>query len=683
MSEKYPGGLITKTPVTPAGPYQTGAASGVWTRDQQLQYQQQGIWPTAGLTPPYIEDVFSTYLYTGTGAAQTITNNIDLSGKGGLVWAKVRNDGNYHALFDTNRGVLKRIQSDTTNQEATVGGSLTSFNSNGFGIDYNGNINGSGLNYVSWTFRKQPKFFDVVTYTGDANSGRTVAHNLGSVPGCIIFKRTDSTSNWFALCKNGTNYEILFLNTTDATYGQVSISSCATSTVLNIGYITSQVGPLNTSGATYVAYLYANNAGGFGSAGTDNVITCGTCTANGSGDFSATLGWEPQWILIKSTGSGLWSIFDNMRGITASSGYTSSQRLQAQSSAAEDTLNSGYGLGINSTGFTGNLATFSNDFIYIAIRRGPMKTPTTGTSVFDIQQYTGTQSSSPGTARNITTTIRSDVNITSAKTPGSDIGVFFDRLRGCNKYIGSNGTNSEGTMPGSAAYEFWNNKYILGGYYLDYTGYNYVNYSLQRAPGFFDEVCYTGTGSATTITHNLGVAPEMVIVKSRSDTYSWPTLVTAIGGNGFLFLDSTTSTNTSSAYFNNTYPTSTVFSVGTNAQTNGSGSTFVAYLFATLAGVSKVGGYTGTGALTTINCGFTGGARFVMIKRTNATGNWYFWDTSRGMVSGTDPSLAFNTFSAQSNADSMYTATTGFQLLASPAVDVNTNGGTYIFLAIA
>jgi hypothetical protein len=105
MSERFPGGIITKSPATPTGPYQTGAAPGIWTLDQQLQYQQQGVWPTAGNSPPYIEDVFSTYLYTGNGTTQTITNGIDLSTKGGLVWGKSRTSGGQtHWLVDTVRG---------------------------------------------------------------------------------------------------------------------------------------------------------------------------------------------------------------------------------------------------------------------------------------------------------------------------------------------------------------------------------------------------------------------------------------------------------------------------------------------------------------------------------------------------------------------------------------------------
>lgn len=692
MSEKYPGGLITKTPVTPTGPYQTGAASGVWTRDQQLQYQKQGIWPTAGLTPNYIEDVFSTYLYNGTSATQTITNNIDLSGKGGLVWIKMRSAGYYPKLYDTSRGVNKALNTATDGAEATETNGITAFNSSGFTMGNSTYINDMSNIFASWTFREQPKFFDVVTFTTTGAATQTINHNLLSAPGCIVVKDiANAGTSWMvyhrAIDASAPQDYRIFLNLTSARNADNAWGNTApTSTQFTVG------GSISGTASTYVAYLFAHNAGGFGLTGTDNVITCGTFSTDSGGASTApiNLGYEPQWVMTKnSSGGSAWRMFDNMRGMPVGR-YTA--LLQAQSYSDEIT-NTNY-CNPTATGFTVAGHEGLADFIYIAIRRGPMATPTSGTSVFDIQQYTGTQSSNPGVARNITTTIRSDVNITSAKTPGFDIGVFFDRLRGCNKYIGSNSTNAEGTMPGSVAYEFWNNKYILGGYYLDYTGYQYVNYSLQRAPSFFDEVCYTGTGtSGQTNNHNLGVAPELIIFKERSAASSlgWPTVFgfssTTITFQGLLndtgaTYQSSNVTYTSSSFIK-AQPTSTLITIGDYSDVNSSGQTYVAYLFATCPGVSKVGSYTGTGTLTTINCGFTGGARFVLIKRTNSTGDWYVWDTSRGMVSGTDPSLSLNTTSAESNANSVYTVTTGFQLLASPSADVNTSGGTYIYLAIA
>jgi hypothetical protein len=124
------------------------------------------------------------------------------------------------------------------------------------------------------------------------------------------------------------------------------------------------------------------------------------------------------------------------------------------------------------------------------------------------------------------------------------------------------------------------------------------------------------------------------------------------------------------------------FSIGTATEVNTSAATYVAYLFATCPGVSKVGSYSGTGATQTIDCGFTGGARFVLIKRTDSTGGWYVWDTARGMVAGTDPSLLLNSIAAEVNANSVYTTGVGFQIV-STAAGINASGGTYIFLAVA
>jgi hypothetical protein len=116
----------------------------------------------AGGGPLAIEDVFSTYLYTGNGSTQTITNGIDLDGEGGLIWSKKRSGADNHVLLDTTRGLFSRIFSNTTNAEVTSTKQLDSFNSSGYTISSTGtSINESGETYASWTFRKAPRFFDV------------------------------------------------------------------------------------------------------------------------------------------------------------------------------------------------------------------------------------------------------------------------------------------------------------------------------------------------------------------------------------------------------------------------------------------------------------------------------------------------------------------------------------------
>jgi hypothetical protein len=398
-------------------------------------------------------------------------------------------------------------------------------------------------------------------------------------------------------------------------------------------------------------------------------------TANGSGNFSVNLGYEPQWVLMKSTGSGRWSLFDNMRGVTASSGYTSSKRLQPQELDAENQFDSPYGLGVNATGFTGNLATFSNDFIYIAIRRGPMKVPTVGTSVFTpVKAYNAT-----GTKN--TTNFPVDLQIAKNFADGGQNNVN-DRLRGVSSI--STETNPSGpvlytdaTSAEVSAYRTfqWDNT----GYKTpaQYSNYDFIYWNFRRAPSFFDEVCTTGNGSYGYQSHNLTVQPELYIQKRRNGTRAWVVATSAAGGKaGTLNTADALSTDT----FISLYTTATQFI----PYWDSSGETYVNYFFATCAGVSKVGSYTGTGALQTINCGFTSGARFVLIKRTDSTGDWWTYDSARGITSGNDPYLYLNSTAAEvTGTNYVDTDSTGFKVTAAAPAGLNASGGTYIFLAIA
>ena len=330
-----------------------------------------------GAEKVYIEDVFSTWLYTGNGSTQTITNGINLSGKGGLVWAKIRSGFNSplsHALFDTSRGVLNRLASNLTDAQASTANSLTAFNSTGFTVGSSVTVNGGGAgdSYVSWTFRKQPKFFDVVTYTGNGATGRNISHNLGSVPGCIIVRRYDTIAGWDVYHQSLGATKAINLHSTDAAFTDTIWNSTSpTSTVFTVS------GSANTSSGTYVAYLFAHNAGGFGLSGTDNVISCGSATI--SGVTTVTLGYEPQLLIMKKLQAGNdWEIYDNMRGLN----NTNQTWLTPNTSNAESVIGTAY-TKPTATGFTYNSAFGgSGDYIYIAIRRGPMKVPTSGTSVF-------------------------------------------------------------------------------------------------------------------------------------------------------------------------------------------------------------------------------------------------------------------------------------------------------------
>ena len=633
----------------------------------------------------YIEDVFSTYLYTGNGSTQTITNGIDLAGKGGLVWLKSRSGAENHILTDSARGVAFFLRSDLTNAQDTNSPSLISaFNTTGFGlgVGYAG-INGSGESLVSWTFRKQPKFFDIVTYTGDNAGTREIAHNLGSAPGCMIVKSTNNAQDWFVWHRSspGAGYT-LNLNTTAAAYNSsnwgAGRNTPPTSTVFTVG------DNANVAGYTYVAYLFAHDAGGFGLTGTDNVISCGSFTTDGSGNATVSLGYEPQWLLVKQSSGGTtyWRIWDTMRGWSVATSGGSTADLYPNDSAAENfggaNVNGGFPI---ATGFYANGGVFnpSQSHIYIGIRRGPMKVPTLGTSVFGL-------SARSGTGANATVTGGQTDDAVIIKNRGSAVAsLFSSRLTGIG-YLVTSDTAAE--VAAGATILQTNPWDVMDGVKVGTTSTitnasanTFINYLFQRAPGFFDVVCYTGTGvNPTNVTHNLGVVPELMIVKARSNTGWWvvyPNLNTS-----YLALQSTGAISTA-GFWNSTSPTSSVFTVSDHSFVNGSGITYVAYLFATCAGVSKVGSYTGTGATQTIDCGFgASGSRFVLIKRTDSTGDWYVWDSARGMISGTDPSLLLNSTAAEVNANSVYAISTGFQIV-STAAGINASAGTYIFLSVA
>jgi hypothetical protein len=175
-----------------------------------------------------------------------------------------------------------------------------------------------------------------------------------------------------------------------------------------------------------------------------------------------------------------------------------------------------------------------------------------------------------------------------------------------------------------------------------------------------------------------------MLVKQRSTTRGWPVRYSGFANNVYLYLNTTAATATDADIWNNTALSATTFPVGVNGDTNQGSGTYVAYLFATKAGISKVGSYTGNGSSQTINCGFTTGARFVLIKRTDSTGDWYVWDTVRGIVAGNDPHLSLNTTAAEvTTNDSIDPDSTGFIVNQLAATNINVNAATYIYLSLA
>ena len=624
-----------------------------------------------------IAEVFSTYLYAGNSGTLSVNNGIDLSGEGGLLWIKCRDNAQDHMLIDTARGGTKYLNSNAATGEQTFSsGEQFTFSSTGFSsaaADFKWNNN--QYDYASWSFRKAEKFFDVVTYSG-GNSAQTIAHNLGSTPAMMIVKQLNSSGRWTVYHKDGSptgnpQNGRMALNTTDQWYEYPGISSFAnlwnqtapTSTHFTVGTDATT----GANGSTYVAYLFAhnNNDGEFGPDGDQDIISCGSFTGNTSAGVAVTLGWEPQFLLFKGTAnSSSWYILDKMRGITYGEDDI---RLNPDQNYYETQGNQYNIANLTATGFIVEAEASSqiwgaNKVIYMAIRAPMMTEPEAATDVFDVALRSATSAYSVG--------FPTDLWIGKETTRAA--GAFVsDRLRGGKKYLLTPTNGSEQTDNGGIAVFDLQDSFSQGA-----ASQPLVNWNWKRAKGYFDVVCYTGTGANRTVAHSLGVVPEMMWIKKRSGSYEW--IVYSPKGDGYLRLNTNEVYADSSVLWNDTDPTSTVFSLGEYGHVNGSGETYVAYLFATLAGISKLGTVSHSGSSTDVNCGFSNGARFVILKRTDAAGDWYIWDSVRGIVAGNDPYLLLNSTAAEvTNTDYIDPLSSGFQISG------DLTDGDYIFYAIA
>lgn len=659
--------------------------------------------------PVFVDDVFATHLYTGNATARSIVNGINLDATsddsdGGLVWIKWRSGGGYgssnNALFDTSRGVNQIMYSDSTMESQNTGtgnnASLSAFNSNGFSLGVDsmyGRVNGNNALFCSWTFKKQEGFFDIVSYTGNG-SNRTISHNLGCVPAMMIVKRTNSSEGWQVYHSNLNTDEYMETNSLNGKTNSNGTlrwnSTRPTSTVFSVGTHAS----VNNNGDTYIAYLFAGTGDSdsqiFGNNSDQAIIKAGGYNGDGTSLRNIDVGFDPRFVMIKGTSNNReWQVYDTHRGIQPDD----SPRLFWHTANGEQTgskIDVGHPNAFRLLDSEDQLNGNGNSYIYLAIG-GSNKTPTAGTEVFDINTRSGT-----GAA--ISTPIATGFPV--------DALLFKQTAEGSN-YLGSRKTGKAYMYTNSNSAEVANDTnhpvygvqgqsdgYSIGNGNNDWngSGKTYIDYSFKRASGFFDVVLYDGSSSTfnTTYNHNLGVVPELMIIKNRNTAEtSWIVYHSATGATHRLILNSNEAKSATSDFddgnANPTAPTATVINVNaTNVSVNFNNMDYIAYLFATVEGVSKVGSYSGTGSNVDVDCGFSAGARFVLIKRTDSTGDWYFYDTARGIVAGNDPYNFLNSGAdSVTNTDYIDPLSSGFTITSSAPSGLNASGGTYAFLAIA
>ena len=570
---------------------------------------------------------------------------------GGMVWFKGRSNTGHPNIVDSIRGGTSYTFTDTTQSGTDNGYHIKTFDAGGFTVQNSGGgSNATGETYVGWTFKTQEKFFTQLQYTG-TGSATTIAHDLGSTPGMIMVKNVTSgggSANWKVYHRKnntGTNPQnyALDLNDQGDIYSSSSTwnNTAPTATVFSIG--TSN--DVNQSGQTFMAYLFAHDAGGFGE-DNESIVKCDNYTGNSNANGpTINLGWEPQYIFIKraSGGSEHWICFDTARQISDSYGGDLGADFDIETSANAVERESINWLHVTPTGFkidssydhvNGN----TDNYVYLAIRRpdGKVGRPPTADNA---QNYFQSSYSRAGTPNNKTAT--------STLPFAPDTCIMKQPTGGSNWLIGTR-QNGRSILECNTTTTLSDNQYWEWDYPRGWQSYTADNSSWQtwgwKRGLSHDVVCYEGNDTAGhQITHNMNSVPEMIWVKNRTNTYNWGVYHVGLNGgttpeNYRIFLNEPNQESADSGYWNNTAPTKTTVTLGNGAVVNQNNYAFVMYLFASIDGVSKCGYYTGTGATgNVITTGFR--PRFIIIKRTDGenglNSSWYQLDTARGINAAT------------------------------------------------
>lgn len=656
-----------------------------------------------GGSATYVQDFFSVDAYTGNASTQTITNDVDLT-SGGMIWSK-RNDQNLNHYFtDTERGGTNYYDFMAGGEE--TGGSISSFNSDGYSLQASGNGNANSVDYTSYSFKDQDHFFKQFEYTGNGST-QQIAHGLGCVPGFLFIKM--SGGHWIY-------WHNEFLGTSKWGYG--NLNTAPGTSVNYFGDNTTQVDPtstnftvgsngnVNANGTTYTVYAWGHNSsgsGGFGTSGSDDAIKCGGYIGNGTTGAGPTidLGFVPQFFLIRcadyATG---WFLFDSERGMTSAASTNDPYfevKAIAQNTGSDIVKLTSSGVQITGSGHP-NWNQNNVNYIYMAIREtmptGSVSAGADIEDIFSIDQYDGNAS---------TNVITNGVDLTSGgmvlhNRPTASNGFYItDTVRGGTKEFD---ITSGAELTTGRINSFNNNGYTLNGTSggnANASGTEYISYTFKNQDNFFNCFQYTGNGSTQEIAHGLGSTPGLILVKRPG--YHWGFWHKGFAGTakGAYFNLSSAPTDKLTWFNNNTSavdPTSTHFTVGSSGQVNGNGATYTCYVFADNNNaafgetgdqdVIKCGTFVGSTSKPFIDLGFE--PQFLMIRNITNAADWILVDTMRGFTGDGDLDdyyLKPNVASASQTAfDIFELKSNGVKVIGSNHANWNQTGSTYVYVAI-
>ena len=671
----------------------------------------QGAAGASGAQANWVDEVFNIQTFKGTGNANQIVNGVDNTKGGMLLWATRSHNANRY-LYDTVGGRLRSLYPDSTSAGDIRSGTpdIQSFNNNGYTL-MNNNINHTSYESVIWNFRKAPGFFECFEYTGTGSDNNIINHKLDALPGLVIVKRTDASGNWVTIVPwtGMTEYAIGSNNTQfiwdagNRPYTVSAFSNIATTNTLNVSRLQWHEGngtfdfaaaDTNANGATYMCYMWSmgnSDSNVFGENNDTPIIKCGIYQGNGSDRF-IDVGWEPQWIMYKSVfgGNDDWQIYDSQRGVNA---YPKKDmRITLNSSGAESAQgNNGYvsfeGNGYRIFGGNNEVNNASRRYFYMIIRKSDGyvgKPAEVGTDVYTTATRIPSASTSndkPAFSANfsvdgsITTNLAtSDHNYLLSKKMGNGLSNSTDE-----GYLHLDMDYNESTTSHGG---FDRNNGWSNGQWAS-TAQSWM----WKSGKGFDVQCYSGNGMGGVHYHSMGQVPEMIWTKKRQSGGNTSWVVGHFGmNNGVNPWHHYMRTNISDGQnddnkFYDWVPDSTTWRNSSDSDINGTGHTYVSWLFSSVAGISKCGYYVGSSSDLTITTGFQ--PRLLFIKRSSGNGgNWVWLDTVRGWGSGADAMRYINSNSNPGTVDVGAPTSTGFTLNTADS-DWNSNGQNYIYYAHA
>jgi len=665
-----------------------------------------------------VKDHFGTIVYYGNGSSSSrnITSS-DINFVPDVVWIKNRDVADDHRFVNSIRGAGKSLEPNDDRSENNDG--IEDFIQGGFSLaTSDDNVNGNNERYVAWLWKcadttttlttgdidsdvraNTESGVSIFTFSGSGTSTNDrIPHGLGVAPKVYIIKDTGHT-----------DWEIL-TTATDFTFMRQqwdNDTSWSNETGFNppdADFIyrgdDSETG---SSSGPYFVMAFAEIPG-------FSKFSTYTGTGSNTNPPSVTgLGFQPGWIWLGPYGSYDHSIIDDVRG----SFYTLKQNTSSSESSKEETqtlffTSDGFDVGKTAANeFNGTIGN-SNNYLYWAFASPTNQDGPPVEDSFGILEYTGdNQSNHKVTGFDFTPSLLW-IKSTSNSTDWVATDVLLDENTSHFKEeLHFNNTDAAATNGWEAGVRFFDPggfNVWSANYDTNRSGYDYVAYGFKGGPVGINNngsvesqtsvndnagisiVRYEGATGNQTVGHGLSSSPQLIIVKDLdSNGRNWIVYSSTLGYTKYLVLNSSAAQADSSGNYWTANPSSTVFSIGTNADVNdGINKPKIAYCFTSISGFSSIGSYTGNASTTgpIITTGFE--PSFVMIKAYSRTGNWVIFDSVRDTGTVKDKIIWPNEDLAEvdfNGARAIQFLSNGFQLKSGGGDDINDNSETYIYAA--